>query len=100
MEALRNFAYMRKNTRQTIEERERLWQALDELGVRVYPSSTNFLLVRTRVPDVARRLRDVGILISDVSNQLPPGFIRVSVGGREENDAFLTAYMTIREAGE
>jgi histidinol-phosphate aminotransferase len=100
MEALRNTAYMRKNVHQIIEERERLRQALDELGARVYPSNTNFLLVRTRVPDIARRLGDVGVLISDVSNQLPPGFIRVSVGAREENDAFLAAFMEIREARE
>ena len=97
---------MRENVRLTIEERERLRQALDDaherhpLGARVYPSSTNFLLVRTQVPDVARRLADVGMLIADVSNQLPPGFIRVSVGTREENDAFLTAYMSSRETDE
>jgi histidinol-phosphate aminotransferase len=99
-EALRNPVYMRKNVRQIIEERDRLRETLDELGARVYPSSTNFLLVRTRAPDVARRLGDVGVLISDVSNQLPPGFIRVSIGAREENDAFLAAFMEIRETGE
>jgi histidinol-phosphate/aromatic aminotransferase/cobyric acid decarboxylase-like protein len=49
---------------------------------------------------MARRLRDVGVFISDVSNQLPPGFIRVSVGARGENDAFLTSYVKIRETGE
>ena len=38
--------------------------------------------------------------VSDVSNQLPPGFIRVSVGAREENDAFLATFLEIREIGE
>jgi histidinol-phosphate aminotransferase len=100
LEALRNPVYMRKNVRQIIEERERLRETLDELGARIYPSSTNFLLVRTRVPDMAKRLEDVGVLVSDVSNQLPPGFIRVSVGAREDNNAFLAAFMEIREIGE
>ena len=98
MEALRHPDYMRENVRRIIEERERLWQRLDELGVRVYPSSTNFLLVRAEIPDVARRLRDANVLVSDVSNQLPPGFIRVSVGTREENDAFVTRYMKVRQS--
>jgi histidinol-phosphate/aromatic aminotransferase/cobyric acid decarboxylase-like protein len=40
---------------------------------------------------MARRLRDAGVLVADVSEQLPPGFIRLSVGTQIENDAFLTA---------
>jgi histidinol-phosphate aminotransferase len=100
LEALRNPSYMRKNVRQIIKERERLRQALVELGTRVYASSTNFLLVQTRVPDMARQLEHAGVLVSDVSNQLPPGFIRVSIGVPEENDAFLAAFMKIRETGE
>ncbi|MEA3406600.1 MAG: aminotransferase class I/II-fold pyridoxal phosphate-dependent enzyme [Chloroflexota bacterium] len=101
MAALRNSGYMRENVRQIVEERERLQQALcegdegDLLGTRVYPSNTNFLLVRTKVPDVARRLREAGVLVSDMSRQLPPGFIRVSVGTPEENDAFLAAYKSL-----
>jgi histidinol-phosphate aminotransferase len=91
LEALRDVGYMRENVHQLVEEKERLRHALEALGVDVHPSSANFLLVRTRVPDVARRLRDVGVLVADVSEQLPPGFVRVSVGTRTENDAFLTA---------
>jgi len=103
MEALQDLDYMRKNVRRIIEERERLRQALDDadkrhpLEAHVYPSSTNFLLVRTRFPDIARRLREVGIFVSDVSDQLPPGFIRVSVGAREENDAFIAQYAKINQ---
>jgi histidinol-phosphate aminotransferase len=100
LEALRNPLYMRKNVQQIIEERERLRQALGQLGTRVFPSNTNFLLVRTSIPDITRRLENLGALASDVSNQLPPGFIRVSVGAREENDTFLAAFMEIRETRE
>jgi histidinol-phosphate/aromatic aminotransferase/cobyric acid decarboxylase-like protein len=31
------------------------------------------------------------VLVADVSNQLPAGFFRVSVGTPEENDAFVHA---------
>jgi histidinol-phosphate aminotransferase len=91
LEALRHPGHMRENVRRVGEERARLAQALDELGVRVYPSCTNFLLARTAVPDLAMRLQDAGVLVSDVSNQLPAGFLRVSIGTPDENDALLAA---------
>ena len=58
---------------------------------------TNFLLLKADFPDIVDKLADIGILISDLSNQLPAGFIRVSIGYREENNAFITGYMKIRE---
>jgi histidinol-phosphate aminotransferase len=91
IEALKRPEDMRENVRRVVEERERLRRALDELGVHVYPSSTNFLLVRSEVPDLVRRLRDEGVLVADVSNQLPAGFFRVSIGTPGENDAFVDA---------
>jgi histidinol-phosphate aminotransferase len=89
--ALSQPGYMRKNVRRVVEERERVGQALAGLGVRVYPSSTNFLLVRTEAADLAARLREAGVLVSDVSNQLPAGYLRVTIGTPRENDAFLAA---------
>ena len=90
--ALEHPDYAQQNVARLIEERERLRQALAETEARVYPSHTNFLLVRSPVPHVAAQLRDRGVLVSDTSNQMPPGFIRVSVGTRQENDAFLAAF--------
>jgi histidinol-phosphate aminotransferase len=91
VEALRQPDYMRQNVRQVVEERERLRQMLDELGVHVHPSSTNFLLVRAEIPELVTQLRDTGVFVSDISNQLPSGFFRVSVGTPAENDAFVGA---------
>ena len=100
MEALKQPDYMRQNVRRVVEERERLLQMLDELGVRVHPSSANFLLAWAEIPDLVTRLRDAGVLVSDVSNQLPSGFFRVSIGTPEENDAFVGALaQQIREYG-
>lgn len=87
--ALQHPGYMRENVRLVVEERERLQQALRGLGVRVYPSSGNFVLLQTDMPDLAGQLGEAGVLVSDVSNQLPPGYVRVAVGTAEENDAFL-----------
>jgi histidinol-phosphate aminotransferase len=91
IEALKRPEEMRENVRRVVGERERLQRALDALRVQVYPSSTNFLLVQSEVPDLVARLRGEGVLVSDVSNQLPAGFFRVSVGTPGENDAFVDA---------
>jgi histidinol-phosphate/aromatic aminotransferase/cobyric acid decarboxylase-like protein len=56
--------------------------------------------VRTEFPDAVSRFAEIGILVSDLSNQLPAGFIRVSIGTREENDAFISGYMRIHESDE
>ena len=99
--ALRNRDYVHTNVHRILEERAHVRHALNEthqkysIGTRIYPSKTNSLLVRTDYPDMAKRLRDGGVLVADVSNQLPSGFIRVSIGNRKENDAFLTIYTEI-----
>lgn len=98
IEALNNPDYMRENVNLVIKERERLRKSLNKLGVHVYPSNTNFLLIKTKILDIAKMLRDIGVFISDLSNQLSPGFIRVSIGTREENDTFIAGYTKILEA--
>jgi histidinol-phosphate aminotransferase len=94
--SLQNPAYMKRNVDRVIAEKERVWHALNELAVRVYPSTTNFLLAKTDIPDLVRKLSDIGIQISDLSDQLSPGFIRVSIGTSDENDAFWTSLIELR----
>jgi histidinol-phosphate aminotransferase len=89
---------MKRNIHRVIEERERVMRTLEKLDVQIFPSSTNFLLAKTVVPEAVRKLRDVGILVSDISNQLSSGFIRISIGTCEENDAFIAGYKKICKA--
>jgi len=78
-----------------LAERERVARALaDAPGVlRVWPSASNFLLVR--LADAAAsfaRLLEAGILVRDVSAQ--PGLercLRITIGAPDENDALLDA---------
>lgn len=82
-----------------VSERERLLAGLRGLpGVRVWPSSANFLLMRVpRAAEVRRRLRDEhSVLVRDFSSA--PGLgdcLRLTVGTREENDVLLDALATI-----
>jgi histidinol-phosphate aminotransferase len=95
IEALKDTGYMKRNVRRIVKERERVRERVDEMGLDVYPSCTNFLLIRTDVPDAARRLEELGVTVFDPSKQLPCEFIRVSVGLKEDDDAFLSALKKI-----
>ena len=71
-------------------QRDRTAAGLADLGYRVWPSWTNFLLFGG-VEDPAgswRALLDRGVLIRDLAI---PGCLRVSAGTAAETDAFLTA---------
>lgn len=98
--ALKNPGYMSKNIRRVIEERDRVMRTLNQSDVQVFPSSTNFFMAMTKIPDLVRKLKDIGILISDLSDQLSSGFIRISTGTREENDSFLAGYKKILGASD
>lgn len=74
-------------------ERQRVAERLRRLpDVHVYPSEANFILFRTTDPSLFDRLLDRGVLIRDFSD-VPrlEGCLRVTVGGPDENDAFLDA---------
>jgi histidinol-phosphate aminotransferase len=95
IEALKDTTYMEKNVELIVEERERVRKEASNMGVQVYPSCTNFLLMHTNTPYAAKKLGELGIIVFDPSNQLSHEFIRVSIGSKEENDAFLSALRKI-----
>lgn len=84
---------MTAHVKEVVGARDRVAAALRQIeGVEVYDSSGNFLLFRTDVADLFDRLLERGVLVRDFS-RLPrlSGCLRVTIGNRQENDAFLTA---------
>jgi histidinol-phosphate aminotransferase len=73
-----------------IAERERVTEALTDMGFRVIPSDANFVLFGefADAPATWQRYLDAGILIRDVGI---PGYLRATTGLAEENDALLKA---------
>jgi histidinol-phosphate aminotransferase len=83
--ALENRAVRDANVARIVEERERMFAAMRAIpNVLVYPSRANFIAFRARATfdDFLER----GILIRKYAD-----FLRVSVGTRDQNDAFLSA---------
>jgi len=70
--------------------REWLSARLSQLGIFFLPSEANFLLVRvgdgTRV---CQSLKDRGVLVRQLDALGLPGYIRVSVGGPDDNERFI-----------
>ena len=75
------------NVERVIAERERLFAAMQQIPrIRVFPTRANFITFRAPKP-LFDALWSCGILIREVAG----GCLRVSIGSREQNDAFLRA---------
>lgn len=72
-------------------ERPRMREKLLALGCRVVPGEANYLLFFHPRTDLGVALRNKGVLVRRCDNYpgLGPGWYRVAVRTREENDAFL-----------
>ncbi|MFO8018211.1 MAG: aminotransferase class I/II-fold pyridoxal phosphate-dependent enzyme [Promethearchaeia archaeon] len=88
---LRNPSYMEKYIENVKKEKEKMKEKLSSLALKVFPSYTNFFLLRSQQSDIAQKLAQRNILVSDVSSQLGDGYIRVSMGNQKENEQFLRA---------
>lgn len=88
-------------TRAVIAERDRFIAELRSIpGLRPYPSSANFVLVKFEAIAAAevfrRMLNDFGVLVRDVSHGAGlSGCLRISIGEREDMDAVLAALTEI-----
>lgn len=95
--ALQNSDFLLEQTRQIRQQRSTLMSQLKTLkGIKVYPSSANFILIRTELKpadEVFSSLKQQGILIKNLAPQggLLANCLRITIGKPEENQAFLAA---------
>lgn len=100
IEALKEPDYLKDNIKKIIKERERVKNELKKIGCSVFPSDTNFLLIKSDIPSLAEELRDHGILIKDLSGNWLSGFYRISIGLPKENNLFLSEMRDIQQKYE
>ena len=84
----------RANFRKIIATRERLGRELEALGFQVFPSQTNFILVRPpgfSARNWLQKLRDRKILVRWFSDPHVRGYLRITVGTPDEAAALVKA---------
>ena len=91
-------AVLEEQTRRIVEDRGRLEQALDGIGVERFPSAANFILVRVAdAPRAFEGLRERGILVRTFhgSHPLLAHCLRLTVGTPDENRRLIEAFRSI-----
>lgn len=96
--ALRDKAYLERTRAFIPTERERVRRAMELLDFYVYPGEANYLLFRTGIPELDKKLAQKGILIRNCSNYvgLGQGYYRIAIRRREDNDRLLRELSLIR----
>lgn len=95
--ALRDRDYMFKIVSVTKYLRDKLRFEIENLGLYVLPSATNFLFIELPLPGqiVAEKLQSMNILIKTYSDPGIENYIRVSVGSEEENRQFIESLRNV-----
>ena len=95
---LSDLPYYRANFKKVIATRQRVTRELALLGFEVFPSATNFLLVRPPefpAKDWLQKLRDRHILVRWFSHPEVDAFLRISIGSDTEMDELLQAVSSL-----
>jgi histidinol-phosphate aminotransferase len=91
-------AHMKRTVDTIVAGREWLTEQLQALGVRVWPSQGNFILLSAGIPghQMVERLLAAGIMVTDGGPRFKlPDCIRVTVGLPEHNRRFVSAIKEI-----
>ena len=85
-------AWFRKCCDGVISERERVTDALENLGFEVLPSKANFIFARHKDQPgeiLAKSLREQGIIVRHFNKPRISDFLRITIGTVEQNDALI-----------
>ncbi len=100
--ALDDEEFKQKTITHTMAERSVMSKALQELGCKVYPSHSNFIMFEPAVlpaKEVCQKLLEKGIIVRALTSYSLPHLVRVSIGTVEENTMFLTAMRELMGKG-
>ncbi len=93
LSALEKKSQVQESINETIKERERLSEKLEEQGFNPFPSDTNFLLCKKpafiEISELNQELMDRGIRIRTFEEPRLEDHVRVTVADRKTNDYFI-----------
>jgi histidinol-phosphate aminotransferase len=89
--ALQDTGFLEETVSLVRTERQFLYKHLDELGMKYWKSQGNFILIKPDMPEKefeAKILKE-GIMVRPVAGFGAPGCVRVTVGTRAANEAYI-----------
>lgn len=91
MASLENDDFKKSSHQLNLKNKDKLFNQLEELGLKVFPSETNFLmfLPGKDVMELNKRLLKEGVIIRPIGGFGVPEGMRVTVGFEEDNDFFV-----------
>ncbi|MFX0037666.1 MAG: aminotransferase class I/II-fold pyridoxal phosphate-dependent enzyme, partial [Candidatus Hermodarchaeota archaeon] len=95
IKALEYQNYMVDYVKGVENEKKKIIDFVTNLGINVYPSFTNFLLMKTKIQRISEKLAEQGVLVHNVSAQLGSEYFRVTIGSKNENNIFLDSLKNI-----
>ena len=98
--ALKSGGYFKENCRRIAETREYVKKELEKMGFYVTDSTANFLFAKSDKiggKELYLKLKEKGILIRHFEKERISDYNRITVGSREEMEAFLKAVREITE---
>ena len=98
--ALKSGGYFKENCRRIAKTREYVKKELEKMGFYVTDSTANFLFAKSgkiRGKELYLKLKEKGILIRHFDKERISEYNRITVGSREEMEAFLKAVREITE---
>jgi len=81
---------MTANVAKILNEKIRVEKELVKTGIQVFPGKTNFILIKTNIPDFGKKLNDEEVIIYNLSDEWIDGYYRISIGLPEENNILLS----------
>jgi histidinol-phosphate aminotransferase len=96
IDSLQNPSEMNQNVMAVISEKERVSKTLKELNFEIYPSFTNFLLVKSPIAELQTILLQKDIQIYDLSNTYLSNFYVITIGTFDENDVLINTIWKIK----
>ena len=90
--AIADQAHLQKNIQGALTGKQYLYQELDRLSIRYWPSQTNFLMIETPMPakDVVQGLLPFGVLLRAMNGDGLTHRLRVTVTSEDGNKMFVT----------
>ncbi len=91
--ALKDDAFIDKTKALIRKEKTYLYQALDDLQIKYWKTAANFILIKPEMDDkiFEAKMLEEGIMVRPVANFGADECIRVTIGDREANTAYINA---------